>query len=271
MCTQPAHNFCWLGLALQSWARIEGSLRLTLERFGNVIRQSRPGRIHYNRQKIVVSDYAEKIDDALLAELGDGTAVGRVADALGAQNFRGRIVCCFFVLGHAHGTTAIGDGIGYLAPQTLLQCDRIVRVPFVLLRPLARRDQDHHLVKAGTKRTLETQIVAHSFGAQHDLWAANQRNEWSPNRIATPLREFLGGFPLSVGELVHRDRRHSILRGERSGEETDEERGREACAHGAALQWEFVWSSVIKHRSDAKYTNDCARRAFAAACRCRYT
>src|SRR5258708_28512445 len=101
MCTQHAYNFCWLGLALQSWARIEGSLRLTLERFGHVIRQSRPGRIHYNRQKIVVSDYAEKIDDALLAEPGDGTAVGRVAVAPGAHNFPGPILCCLFVPRHA--------------------------------------------------------------------------------------------------------------------------------------------------------------------------
>jgi hypothetical protein len=48
------------------------------------------------------------------------------------------------------------------------------------------------------------------------------------------LREFVGRFLLSIGKLVGRNRRHSILRGEGNNETTGEERGDEACAHGAA-------------------------------------
>jgi hypothetical protein len=82
-------------------------------------------------------------------------------------------------------------------------------------------DDDHHLIDARRQNALETQVVAHGLGAQHDLRAANQRYERPAHRIAAAFRKNLGGLFLRLGELICRDGRHPVLSPEREAEQAE--------------------------------------------------
>src|SRR5205814_1339624 len=77
----------------------ETSVRITLQRLRYAIRQRCPRRVQHDRQKIVIADDPEQIDDALLAEFGNRAGVGRVADALEPQDLGRHVVGDLLVFG----------------------------------------------------------------------------------------------------------------------------------------------------------------------------
>jgi len=79
-----------------------------------------------------------------------------------------------------------------------------MRLPFVVLSPLARRDENGELVEARRDRALEAQVVAHRLGAQHHLRAAQHCRERPAHGIAPPFSELGGRLLLRVGQLVGR-------------------------------------------------------------------
>ena len=61
--------------------------------------------------------------------------------------------------------------------QPALLRERRVRVPLVVLRPLARGDENRELAQPRRQHALEAQVVAHRPGAVHHLGTAQQRPE----------------------------------------------------------------------------------------------
>src|ERR1700737_4576812 len=55
-----------------------GLFRIAPQRVRDIFRQGGTRGIHHNGEKIVIANDAEEIDDALLAEFGDGAAPGCV-------------------------------------------------------------------------------------------------------------------------------------------------------------------------------------------------
>jgi hypothetical protein len=85
-------------------------------------------------------------------------------------------------------------------------------LPFVILRPLPRRDQDGELVEPRRDAALEAQIIAHRLGAQHHLRTAQHDRERPAHGITPAGREFGGRLLLGIAQLVCRDFRHALLR-----------------------------------------------------------
>src|SRR5262245_25719378 len=112
------------------WPR--GSPREGGESRRAALRQRRTRGIHHHGEQRVVALDADRVDDALLAELGDRALVGDVADALGAVQLRAEVVDDLFVLGHLLRTASLGDGFGDLRVQAGLERERVMRVPLVV-------------------------------------------------------------------------------------------------------------------------------------------
>jgi hypothetical protein len=74
-----------------------------------------------------------------------------------------------------------------LGLQARLLGQGTMRLPFVVLAPLARGDEDGELVEARRDRALEAQIIAHRLGAQHHLGASQHRRERPAHGIAAPF------------------------------------------------------------------------------------
>jgi hypothetical protein len=88
-----------------------------------------------------------------------------------------------------------------------------VDVPLELLRPSARLQQDRELTDRTRQRVAKPDEVPQALGIQHQLWAAAERHARAEDRLLSIRFEFSGGFLLSVGEFLPRDRRKPILGG----------------------------------------------------------
>src|SRR5580700_596281 len=88
-----------------------------------------------------------------------------------------------------------------------------MRIVFVLLRPLPRRQQNDEFGELRPDAIVEANVLAKSLQAVHQLRTAEHRNE-RPLRSSRSTRgDYLfQGFLLRLSHLVLGNRRHSILR-----------------------------------------------------------
>src|SRR5204863_3862940 len=103
------------------------------------------GNIQDHGVEAVVAVYGGQVDDALLAELLQRTLVGGVADALVGVQLAAEVEHDLLVRRHACGPPAVGDSLRNLRLETCLLGQRAMRLPFVVLPPLARCDEDGQL------------------------------------------------------------------------------------------------------------------------------
>src|SRR5262249_15643388 len=101
-------------------------------------RDGRARRVEDHPNERVVAHQADGIEDALLAELRDCATIAGVADAAVLQQLRAEVIHRFLILRHAVRPAAVADRPGDLRIEATLDRERIVRGPFVRLRPLPR-------------------------------------------------------------------------------------------------------------------------------------
>jgi len=88
----------------------------------------------------------------------------------------------------------------------------MVSVPFVLLRPFTRRDQNDELGEPGRQDAVEPQIVAQRPYPVHEFRASKEDRPWAAE-VASRSREVRGRLFLGLGHLVGWNRRHPLLSG----------------------------------------------------------
>ena len=168
---------------------------------------------HHGEQRVVAGN-ADRVNDALLPERLQHACVGGVADGLVLMQLGAEIVEDLLVFGHPLRPAPFGDGAGDVLAQAGLERELIVRVPLVVLRPVARGDQDRELAQARREDALEAQVVAHRARPVHDLGAAEQRHERPARRSALrAARNSSTACCCASRHLLRRNRRQAILGG----------------------------------------------------------
>ena len=82
------------------------------------------------------------------------------------------------------GAAARLNGVNDAFVQPCLQCEGLVREPFVLRRPPPRREEDGHFVEARRQRRLEAHVLAELLRPVPHLGAAQQHVEGTGHRAA---------------------------------------------------------------------------------------
>src|SRR5207248_1802977 len=202
--------------------------------------------VHHCRQEDVVPVQTQQLYDALLAEHRDGATIRVVTDAFVAQNLGREIVRRLFVGRHVDGTPSVRDRFANFAPQSGLGREGVVHLPLDLLRPLAAHDEDRKLGDPLREDALEAQRIAHLFGGEHQIRAAeqwNERTEDGPLAVGQELanRSFLRGRV-----LLERDRRQPVATAAaRERLRTSDDRGGDAGAHGRHTLLLSAWLSLL--------------------------
>ena len=129
-----------------------------------------------------------------------------------AQQLHAEVVDRGLVAGEIRRPAPVGHRLddGGVEPFTLR--DRRMHVPLVVLRPVARGQQDDELAQARRQGAAEADVVADVAGAVHHLGAAEQHHERPAEAVGVAGRlELLDGGLLLRGHLVLRQRRHAVL------------------------------------------------------------
>jgi hypothetical protein len=106
-------------------------------------------RIHGHGKAGVIAIDPGDIQDANFAKTLHCTGIRRVGDALVAVKFNGEVVADFLILAHTGWSLALSDRVYDLLADALLQGDRGMKVPLVVLRPFAGGDENDQLGKFG--------------------------------------------------------------------------------------------------------------------------
>src|ERR1700736_5562343 len=114
--------------------------------------------------------------------------------------------------GHPNRAASLGNSRDDLRLHAGLQSQSLVRIPFKLLRPLPRRDEDCELTDVRSELGVEPEILAHLLHPAHELRTAEQWYEGAHQSSTRARNDFRRDLLLRVCQLVCRNRRHSILR-----------------------------------------------------------
>src|SRR5882762_7301171 len=85
-------------------------------------------------------------------------------------------------------------------------------IPFKLLCPLPRGDENDELADVRSELGIVPEILPHLLQPAHEIGAAKQWHEWPHESSPWTRNDFLHGLLLDVRQLVRRNQRHSILR-----------------------------------------------------------
>src|ERR1700730_2421085 len=122
------------------------------------------GRLLYDqghRGDVVVADDPDHVHDAPFSEFGECRLEGGVVDVLVAIKLGAEIVERGLVLLHALRPCPGAEVDENLTVEAPLDGQRIVRPPFIGLRPLPGRDHDGKFAEPGRQRTVEAHVIAH--------------------------------------------------------------------------------------------------------------
>ena len=134
-----------------------------------------------------------------------------IAHAVVPQQLGAEIVDQLFVGSHPGRAPPVGDRSAISRLRPSFNRDRIVHVPFVLLREVARCDEDDELVQLRRKHRAISEVVAHRHRTQHHFGAAMQRHERTEDVLLAVGAKRLSRLPLLGRLFLGRNRRQSIL------------------------------------------------------------
>src|SRR3954470_9474211 len=148
--------------------------------------------VQLHREGCVISTDANHVDDTLLAEPLLGCAECGVRHPLVLLKFDGEVVHDCFIGSHCRGAATVGNCMRSVPRYSLLERDRLVAKPLVVLRPLASRDQYYKLAQRISDSRPITQIIAGRSGNAHHLRTMHHRFERAKNRHFARGQKLLG-------------------------------------------------------------------------------
>src|SRR5262249_55273151 len=170
------------------------------------------GGIEHHRKKCVITGDPHDINHALFAECGHCACIGGIADALITMQLITERVEHLFVSRHFLRTSSVSDGLDDVGRESTLQGELIVRVPLVVLGPVARGDENGELAQTRWQHAVESQVVTHRACAIHHLGTAQQRHERTGDAGFSRRGEFRDRLLLRLRLLALGNRRQAILR-----------------------------------------------------------
>jgi len=171
------------------------------------------GGVQDERYGDEIADQADQIHHAAFSEVGERCAVGVLGNSVDVQELAAEVVHRRLVLAHHPRTGTARQRVRGLLRQAGGDSERIVHLPFELLRELARHDEHRKLAQAALERALVAQVLADLLQAPHELGAAQERNERPAHAASRPRSELGRRSSLLFGHRFGGKRRHAIVHG----------------------------------------------------------